>query len=270
VIATRKKIMRATQAFIIGLIIFLFLPFQVLANEKISICTDSNYWYPFTFVKDKQAAGLHVDIINKALNNLGYSAKFTPLPWKQCLQEAKAGKFDAVATISYKDDRALFLNFPEGAANDIKSPFRITQVEYVIITPKANKKGESNNYVYNGQISTIPQPTRIPEGYSIIDSLERAGLKVEEGKDSHANFKKLIEEQTGSMIDLADIAKYYNNDPEFTGKFIVQDHPLVSKSYYLAFAKEGKIKSKDAEMIWAEIKNIRQDSKNMAEFVKKY
>lgn len=248
----------------------LFFPTLTVAKENIKICTDSNFWYPFTFVQEKHATGLHIDIINQALTNLGYSPQFTPLPWKQCLQEAKAGKFDAIATVSYRDDRALFLNFPEGAANDSKSPFRVTQVEYVIITPKTNNKGENNSYVFNGQISTIPEPARIPEGYSIIDSLERAGLKVEEGKDSHANFRALLKDKTGSMIDLADIAKYYNNEPEFAGQFVVQPHPIVSKSYYLAFAKVGKIKLKDAQMIWTEIENVRKNSKQMAEFLKKY
>jgi hypothetical protein len=59
-------------------------------------------------MKDNKSAGLHIDIINTALTNLGHTVTFRPLPWKRCLDEAEKGLVDGVATASYKDARAKF------------------------------------------------------------------------------------------------------------------------------------------------------------------
>src|SRR5690349_20823878 len=107
-----------------GLFLVLYFPF-VFAATPISVCTDTNFWYPFTFVKDKQAAGLHIDIIHQALTNLGYKPSYKPRPWQQCLSETKAGHFDAIATVSYKPDRAAYIQFPPNADTDKKSLFRV-------------------------------------------------------------------------------------------------------------------------------------------------
>ncbi len=250
--------------------ILLSWPFSVQAVKKISICTDSNFWYPFTFVQNKEAAGLHIDIIKQALEDLGYEANFNPMPWKQCLKEAKEGHVDAVATVSYTDLRSAFLNFPEGAANDKKSPFRVTQIEYRVITPLMNQKGEKNDYVFNGQLKNIPEPLYITEGYSIIESLREDGLKVEEGPSSKDNFKKLIETKNGAVIEILDVANYFNSKPEFSGKLMIQGTPLTSKSYYLAFAKKGHLSLEDEQQIWDSIAKIRDDDKVMSKFIKKY
>jgi polar amino acid transport system substrate-binding protein len=244
-------------------------------GTPITICTDSNFWYPFTYVKadNKQAAGLHINIISKALKNAGFEPTYKPMPWNQCLKAAKTGLVDAVATVSYKTDRTDYLEYPADAANtkpDAKSNERVTQVEYVVITSAVDAKGQPNAYNYEGNIKTIPTPVRIPAGYSIVDTLEIAGLKVEEHPHSIDNFKRLIKEKKGSVIDLQDVTKHLNIQPEFQGKLKVSDKPIFSKSYYLAFTKGGAVKEDNQKKIWSEIAKVREDSKEMATFLEKY
>lgn len=250
------------------LLTILYLPL-VFAATPISVCTDTNFWYPFTFVKDKKAAGLHIDIIHQALINLGYEPNYKPLPWEQCLSETKAGHFDAIATVSYHPDRDYIL-YPPQAASDKTSPLRVTQVEYLVITPAENEKGNKNTYSFDGDLKTIPNPVRVPAGYSIIENLEREGLKVEENPSSLDNFKKLAREKTGSVIDLADMTKYLGTRPEFSQKWVVSSQPIFSKSYYLGFSKKGKIKEEEANKIWQEIAKIRDNPTLMEKFLKKY
>lgn len=244
-------------------------------GTAITVCTDSNFWYPFTYVKQdtKQAAGLHIDIITKALKEAGYEPVYKPMPWKQCLKEAKIGLVDAIATVSYKEDRAGFLDYPKDAASteaNAKSKERVTQVEYVVVTPAVNARGNRDNYSYQGDIKTIPTPVRIPAGYSIVDTLELAGLKVEENPSSIVNFKKLIKERNGSVIDLNDVTKHLSTQAEFSGKLKVSDKPIFSKSYFLAFTKKGNVKEGSQKKIWAEIAKLRDDSTQMGQFLEKY
>lgn len=243
---------------------------SAFTTTPISICTDNNFWYPFTFVKGNTVTGLHIDIIRKALQNLGYQPVFKPMPWQECLSEAKEGKVDGVATASYKDERAAYFNYPVGAASDKKSPFRVSQIEYRVITSALDKEGKPSTYVFNGDIKELPQPVRGNMSYSLIADLKKEGISVVEEKHAPTNFKKLIKEHTGSIVDLNEVAQYYNLQPEFTGKIKVQPHPLISKSYYLVFSKRGTISLEQAQKIWDEIAKVREEPSIMTEFLKKY
>lgn len=139
-----------------------------------------------------------------------------------------------------------------------------------MITAAENQKGEKNTYVYNGDLKTIPNPVRISTGYSIIENLDQAGLKVEENSSSLDNFKKLVKEKTGSVIDLEDMTKYLSTQPKFNKQLIISSEPIVSKSYYLGFSKKGKINEEDQNKIWQEIAKVRENPSVMTEFLKKY
>jgi polar amino acid transport system substrate-binding protein len=248
----------------------LLLSSQAIAGQKITICSDNNFWYPFPFVKDNISVGLHLDIISQALRNEGFEPEFKPLPWKRCLGEAEAGTVDAIATASYKDERAVFLNYPKDAATDKQSPLRVTQVEWVVVTSSADEHGKPNSYVFAGDLKTLPQPVRVPTGYSIIDDLKKADLKIEEASGSEANFRKLVRDHSGSVVDLAEASKQFAVHPDFSGKFTLQAQPITSKSYYLPFSKKGGIKAEEQQKIWDAIAKVRDDSAEMATFLKKY
>lgn len=253
----------------LGIFFGLVFPVVSMAATPISICTDANFWYPFSFVRNKHADGLHIDIIRQSLLKLGYEPSFKPLAWNQCLSAVKAGQFDAVATVSYNENRTAFLNYPDDAAKNSRSPWRVTQVDYRVITPISPKKGPLD-YTFDGDIKNIPNPVRVPEGYSIIETLEQRGLSVEQAPHSLDNFIKLVKEETGSVIDIEDVAQHLSQQPEFSKKFIISSQPLASKSYFLAFSKRGNISLNEAEKIWQEIANIRDNKHTVSTFLMKY
>lgn len=250
---------------------FLFLAATpALASNKILICTDTNFWYPFTFVKNQEPTGLHIDIIRTALRDLGYAPEFKATSWKQCLKDAKEGRVDAVATASYRDDRAAYLNYPEGAAVDKESPWRVSQVGYVLVTSALDQQGKKNTYHFDGNFKTVPEPVRAPIHYSVVKDLKKEGLKVREGKNSLYNFEQLIQERTGSVVDIEDVALHFSTQPQFAKKLKIQKKRLNYKSYFLAFSKSGTVKRDESEVIWQKIANIRDNPKQMATFLKKY
>ena len=236
-----------------------------VAAEPLKICTDTNFWYPFTYVKDGKSVGLQLDIISSAAEKTGVSIEYTALPWKRCLKEAENGSYDGIAVASYKDARAEFMHYPADAATAKRSVQRVMQVEYVVVTPT------SNNYEYNGDVATLPTPVRVPRGYSIADDLKKKGVDVDSGAPGDENnIKKMLRAGKGSLVTLPKIVEVLGARPEFEGKMKVSAKPLKSKSYYLTFSKKGKATAATRQKLWNEIAVVREDTVFMEAASSKY
>lgn len=247
------------------LLFTLLLPTQLLAQDKVTICSDNNFWYPFTLVKDGQPTGIHIDIIAKALSNLGYQAEFKALPWKRCLKDAETGKVDGIATASYKDKRAAFMHYPEDASTAQKSPKRVMQVEYVVVTTK------DNDYQFAGDINTIPTPVRAPRGYSIADDLKDKGIKVDDqASGDEKNIKKLLRNGKGSVVTIPEVVNVLSQQDAYKDKLNISTKPIKSKSYYLPISHKSGLAEADREKLWAEIAKVRDNQELMAEIAAKY
>lgn len=228
-----------------------------LAAGTMRICTDTNFWYPFTFVKDGRSAGLHVDIVALALRRLDLPAEFRPLPWVRCLRDAEHGAVDGVVSASYQPARAEYLRYPPDAGQPAPSQWRVSQVEYVVVTAAGNP------YEYDGKMEHLPQPARAPLGYSVVDDLRKAGVTVEVAPGDESNLRKLVRDGTGVVVTLPEIVRWLLKRPEFTGKLKVAARPITSKSYYFAFSKKASLAPETREKIWNEIARIRDDEKTL-------
>lgn len=245
-------------------ILCIFFAVAELYAKEITICSDQNFFYPFTFTEKNKAAGLHIEIIKMALEDLGYTAKITPRPWEKCLQEVKNGDADAVATASYKKNRAEFMHYPFDAATFNKSRWRVTQVEYVVVT---NSK---DPYKFYGDVKSLPKPVRAPAGYSIIDDLKEQGIEVDVTEGFVESIVRLVDEKKGVVITLPEAVKIIQRNEIYTKKLKVQVIPVKSKSYFFAFSKKGKISEEERKKIWEKIAQIRQDLKLMKQILNKY
>jgi polar amino acid transport system substrate-binding protein len=246
---------------------FCFIFLLLISNsyaKNIKICTDENFWYPFTYSKDQKALGLHIDITKKAIIDSGYSVEYIPMPWKRCLNSAKKGTVDAIVSASYKEERASYLTYPDDAINNLKSIFRITQVEYIILTSK------DSDYIYDGDLNSIPRPVRGILGYSIVDDLKKAGIEVDTAKKDTANLKRLQRDKKGSVITLKEIIEYYQSKGMYQDDFIVHKKPIKSKSYYMPFSKQTTLSKDEIYRIWNNIKKIRENKNIMNKFLEKY
>ncbi|OUR99206.1 hypothetical protein A9Q81_11570 [Gammaproteobacteria bacterium 42_54_T18] len=236
-----------------------------LAAEPLKICTDVNFWYPFTFVKDGKPVGLHLDIISRAADSVGVPIEYTPLPWKRCLKEVEGGSYDGIAVASYKDARAEFMHYPDDSVNEKRSVLRVMQVEYVVVTPAFSR------YEYTGDVTTLPTPVRIPRGYSIADDLKKKGVNVDSGAaGDENNIRKMLRAGKGSLVTLPQIVEVLGVRPEFKDKLKVSAKPLKSKSYYLTFSKKGKATVEIRKSLWREIAVVRENAVFMEAASSKY
>lgn len=233
-------------------------------HDTLNIVTDQAYWHPFTYSEKGQAKGVHIDMVKKALFDLGYKVKFEPKPWKRCLMEAQKGKYDAVVSASYKPQRAAVFYFPDDA-DTAQSAFRITQVEYVIVT------SSKSPYVYNGDLTTLPEPIRAPLGYSIVDDLKNKGLTVFEAPDTIDCVYQLVKSNKGAFITPYQNAITIQRMVRFKGQIRINPLPVVSKSYFIVFPKKRqKLTRVQRHDIWSNISNVREDKEYMKKLFDKY
>lgn len=234
-------------------------------QDKLALCLDSNFWYPFTLSKNEQATGIHIDIINQALSDLDYQVTYTALPWKRCLLGVEQGTFDGVATASYKAERNRYLHYPADAATTLSSPLRVMLVEYVVVTLA------DHNYHFDGSPQSIPQPVRAPHGYSIVEDLKKVGLEVDDASyGDESNFRKLLRHRTGAVVAIPETAHELSKRPEYQDKLRISTKSFRAKSYYLPFSRKSSLTASQRLKIWQQIAHIRNNSALMAEFASKY
>ncbi|OUS32554.1 hypothetical protein A9Q99_00325 [Gammaproteobacteria bacterium 45_16_T64] len=230
---------------------------------SISICSDSNFWFPYTFEIEGESKGLHVDIVNAATNRIDVKATMEPLPWKRCLYSAEKGVYDAVISASYKDKRSKYLFYPTDASGAEKSKYRITQVGYTILS------SNSDSFNFDGDFSKIPEPVRVPFGYSIAEDISKHGLLVETStKGIRNNLRNLIKSNMGSIVTTLDMAELISSDK--SKDLHVSHKPISSKSYFMAFSKKTSLTDVQRINIWKSIAAVRQDPKVMHELISIY
>jgi len=255
----------ASRLWVIVLMCCMIFSAVAKAESAIKICMDESDWYPFTIVKNGKGVGIHIDIIKEALSNLGYTYTFRIMPWKRCLNEAKQGHFDAVATASFNQSRAEFLDYPKGAAKEHKSSYRVMQVEYVVVTLR------DDSYKFDGDIKTIPRPIRAPRGYSIVGDLEKQGLVVDDNSaNDEINIKKLLREGRGSVVVIPEMVRMLSQQLAYKNKLTISEIPWKSKSYFLPFSKLSHLSDSAKTLIWSEIKKTREDALFMSQSAEKY
>jgi polar amino acid transport system substrate-binding protein len=236
---------------------------EVQAEKNISICTDNNFWAPYSFEEYGQSAGIHIEIAKRALNNLSYKVKITPLPWKRCQYMAKVGDIDALLSFSHNKKRAEFFYFPKDAASAKISKGRITTAEYVIVTPI------DSTYVWSGDDLTLPEPIRIPIGYGTVDRLRAKNKHVATALRFKHLFAQLARDKSGVVISLRLTAEKFVKSKEYSGKLKILSKPYKSRSYFMGVSKKSRISPKEAQIIWDEIAKIREDVKIFNKFKKK-
>lgn len=231
----------------------LTMPLSAFGAEVLTLCADERNWYPFTYQEAKQAKGMHIDIVTKALESLRYEFTITPLPRKRCLINVQNGETDGMISVAYDPELAETLDYPADAATTQESQARMMQVDHVIVTAR------DDSYDFAGDLTTLPLPVRIPAGEVITERLRHAGLRVEEVKTDEQNFQKLLRDQQGVIITTSVIAETMNQRPEYAGKFTIHATPLISQSYHLVFSKKAPLSPEQKQAVWDAITTWRED-----------
>lgn len=250
---TRRKTLRqrmfATAVFFVAVCVWS----TAASGERLILNCSDRYWYPFLYTRDDQVKGIFYDIVEKALASLHLEARIEPVPSRRAIARARSGQVDGVIAVGFSPDLSLVLDYPPGAQRDIESPWRIMQVDFVVVSMA------EDGYEFEGNLRTLPSPVRVLQGTPIVDDLSKAGVGVQEVREEVQNFLKLDRDRKGVIITTSLTAEMMNRDPRFNGRIKIHATPVASYSYYLAFSRKSRISAEEKEKIWKEISRWRDD-----------
>jgi len=142
-------------------------------------CLERN-WYPFLYMQDEQVRGLFYDIVSKAFESLKIKILIEPVPFRRALLYVRKGKTDGIIAVGFQPDLLQLLDYPPGADKDTESPWRIMQVDHVVVS------FAEDNYTFEGDLKTLPVPVRVLRGDPIIDDLNKAGRRMGRSKRGYS------------------------------------------------------------------------------------
>lgn len=251
-----------TKVILTVLLIFCFNCANGYART-LKMAIDERNWYPFTYVERNVPSGMHVELVKKVMTTLGYTYSIDFFPRKRCLFSLETGGIDAMISISYSQDIAKNIDFPEDSDKTTESPWRIMQVDHVVVTMKSP-------FEFDGKIENLPEPVRIPSGESITSYISGKGKIVDDARTDEQNFAKMRRDMNGCVITTTMVAEKMAASPEFAGILSIHAIPVASMSYHLAFSKKTDISMAEKKALWEEIKKWRDNYVFMLQLYSQY
>jgi ABC-type amino acid transport substrate-binding protein len=233
-------------------------------GESLRLNCSDRYWYPFLYTQDDQVRGILYDIVKQAIASLKIEALVEPAPFRRAIARARSGKVDGLIAVEFQPDLSHVLDYPPAAEKDIESPWRIMQVDFVVVSVAEDE------YEFEGDPRTLPPPVRVLQGTSIADELSKAGVDVQEVREEIQNFLKLSRDRKGVIVTTSMAAELMNRDPRFGGRIKIHATPVASRSYHLAFSKKSRLSTEDKERIWKEVSRWRDDYAFMLQVFSRY
>jgi hypothetical protein len=252
------------RSIVIFLVCYVISLPSMTSAEALKLCSDGRDWYPFTYREGVHPKGMHVDIVQQALESLGYEYVIVPYPRTRCISSVQSGDMDGMISVAYDPTLARFFTYPPEAKDAWESEWRIMQVDYVVVTYI------EDDYEFEGDVETLPSPIRITSGETMTEEFQKVWPKIEKAATDEENFYNLIRDRMGVVITTSVMAENMNQNPQYQGLFKIQATPLISLSYHLAFSLQAQISFDEKKQIWQEIAKWRDDYVFMLQMVAQY
>jgi len=199
-------------------------------NQKEFIVVKNNRNYPpyEMMVSEKEATGIHMDLIKIIAKRLNVKLTILSVPWKRALLMVKLGEADAITYIGRSEERERWAWF-----NDKNILSSIRNGFFVL----ASKK---EDFDYHGDLRQL-QGYRIGTilGYAYDSVFENATfLKKDAGaKDESALLRKLIYERFDVGIADVNMVRYFAKQLDYSKKIEILTPYLPLRHSYIAFSK---------------------------------
>jgi polar amino acid transport system substrate-binding protein len=190
----------------------------------------------------------------------GLKIEMSRMPWKRCLAQLQSGEVDAIVG-SFKPDRLANGVYP--MKNNSPDPAMAIDVRsYYLYKPRGS------TVQWDGQqFGELNGAVGAPLGYSIVDDLQKMGVKVEQTRSAAVDFQKLGLRRLAAVAALEKVGDYYVRLGR-DGDFVKVTPALATKEYYLMFSRQFIQKHPDtASRIWRTLAEVR-DSEIDAMIVK--
>lgn len=196
------------------------IPGEAICEE---VSLTSCDWEPYAAEKLRNY-GFTSEIISKAFERVGYKVRFKFLPWKRAMMETKRGKYDALYSAYYSEERAK--------AYALSEPYTKSPVVFC-----ARKDA---NITYTKLRDLTPYKIGIVQGYVNTPEIDKADYlyKDKGAVNDLQNLLKLLKGRTDIII----IDKYVaisimKKNLTIKGDVKFLDPPLEVKPLFVMFSK---------------------------------
>jgi len=207
-------------------------------------------YYTGTDGVDPVLPGFSVELLREAAKAVDIEIQFVRMPWVRCLKSLERGEVDLTFNSSFKEDRLVAGVYPM-VGNKPDASRRIATISYVLYRLKGAPVAFTGN-----SITGLDGPVGAPAGYSIIEDLNKIGVKTEEAADTLTNFKKLASKRIPAVA-----AQDVHGDallPDFPTIERVSP-PLASKDYFVMASHQAYDTRRELiERLWAKLAEVRE------------
>jgi polar amino acid transport system substrate-binding protein len=162
-----------------------------LASEKtLNIVADN---YPPYYGEDLPNGGVLTEIIVEAFRRTGYELKIKWVPWKRAVEGAKAGKYDGIYTLWYREERKAWFAYSDPIPPASETGFY-----------KSRKEDISFQNFEDLKAYTIG----VGRGYVRPPGFDEASLTTSLAKDDEENLSKLHKGRVDLALTDRIVAKY--------------------------------------------------------------
>lgn len=151
----------------------LFLNGQIATAQELNLAATE--WPPF-YGSDLPDNGFMTEIVVEAFSRAGFDTDVAFLPWKRAFEGSRDGKYDALFTMWYREEREEFFLFSD--------PLPSNELVFLV------RAGEAGTF--EGYDALKGKTIGVVRGYAAPPGFEDAKLKVSEARDDEENLRKLL------------------------------------------------------------------------------
>lgn len=172
---------------------------EVDTDKNIIIAAD--IWCPVNCDPKGEELGIGVDLVKKIFEPLGYKVYYQVMPWSRALEEARAGRIDAVIGGNHTDDERLLLP---------KHPLQILADDVFVLKDrnlqaqkpddlKELRLGISAGYGYSAPMTEFLQKQRLKPGF-----VQEVGGDI----TTRQNIQKLLAGRVDAVVENRAVMDY--------------------------------------------------------------
>lgn len=236
------------------LCLFLATGAQAAPPARLVFCFESENVRPW---RTKDGAGLNFDLLDRAAADLGMNFRYAGLPWKRCLHELKSNLYAGAIGASYQPERSEFGSYPQVAAGTPDASKALHVERYVVVRRKESP------VAWNGKsFSGLTGPAGAPLGYSAVEDLRRAGIRVDDGARTAGDvLHKLVAEHIdAAVLQQGETQALLSENAGLRDRLEVLPRPFAEKPYYVLLAHDlVQAQPELAAKIWGAIARARNN-----------
>jgi polar amino acid transport system substrate-binding protein len=212
--------------------------FNHVVAQKKPIKIGAETLIPFEYLENGKPKGINVELIDTLFKKMGvpYELVFGT-EGNRAYDQIKAGKLDAILSISYKSDRLSYLWYPQGFENDQKPQNFMWASEYVFFTVKG--KVESYKSLSLNEIKARGLRVGVIDGVSYSEEFWNAQLNIVKGISDEDNYHKLQRGEIDLYLTDKTIGRFTIKSMNLENEISYLPQRIISKPYTIAFSTKS-------------------------------